>query len=416
MQTGDLRLLDNKRPESILYLRPNPQPAATVVVFNLSYAGVKSMEWNEAVRTLRQFETTGYLYFYVLTNQGAMLPIHGLPERDAAPASGNAPWVDRSLLPFETPLSRESPQGRSGMSDLSPYLELARRMAAFPGRKSLVCIGCLFATGSDWERGPSLLSELSDALLEARVAVYPVGGRPPNGRIGVGNNEGGAMPGGPFVAPEQIGAFADITGGRTYAAGEIHDGIAEAIRDGKSTYRIAYLPPAQNWDGKRHKIAIGLARGKLHLLAPRWYLAGRLEDVAREQRPPIPDAAIASPFEQSDLAVSVSAPKKIEKALRIEIHVDAAGLLLLRRNGRYAGSVALQALCYTSAERPLACTEPMLVKLDLNQQEHAAALRGGLRFPLDIPMAATPTRMRVVACDEYTRACGTATFPLGEER
>jgi hypothetical protein len=386
------------------------------VVFNLSYAAVKSPEWNEAVRTLRQLETTGYLYFYVLTHQGAMLPIHGLPERNAAPAPKNTPWVDRSLLPFEARLSLESPQGRSGLSDLSPYLELAARMALFPGRKSLVCIGCLFAKGSDWERGPSLLSELSDALLEARVAVYPVGGRPPSGRIGDGNADGGAMPGGPFVAPEQIGAFADITGGRTYASGEIHEGIAGAIADGKSTCRIAYLPPPQGWDGKRHKIAISPTRGKLQLLAPRWYLAGRLEDVAAEQRPPIPDSAIASPFEQSSLTVSVSAPKKLDKALRLEIHLDAAGLLLVPRNGRYAGSVALQVLCYTSAERPVACTEPMLVKLDLNQQEHAAALRGGLRFPLDIPMAATPSRMRVVACDEYTRACGTATFPLTGER
>jgi hypothetical protein len=257
---------------------------------------------------------------------------------------------------------------------------------------------------------------LSKALLEARVAVYPVGGRPPNGRIGVGNNEGGAMPGGPFVAPEHIGAFADITGGRTYAAAEIHDGIADAIRDSKSTYRVAYLPPQQNWDGKRHKIAIAPLRGGVHLLAPRWYLAGRLEDVAAEQRPPIPDSAIAGPFEQSDLAVSVSPPEKLEKALRIEIHVDAKGLLLLQRNGRYAGSVALQALCYSSGDRRMACTEPMLVKLDLSPQEHTAALRGGLRFPLDIPMAATPNRMRVVACDQYTRACGTATFPLPEER
>ena len=417
LQAGGLRLLDNRQPEPILYLRPNPQPAVTVVVFNLSYAGVKSVDWNEAVRTLRQFETSGYLYFYVLTNQGAMLPIHGLPEQDAASPAANTPWVDRSLQPFEKPLSLEGPQGRSGLSDLSPYRELAERLAAFPGRKSIVCIGCLFAKSSDWDRGPSPLSELSDALLDARVAVYTVGGRPPSGRIGDGNAEGGeGIPGGPFVSVEQIGAFADITGGRTYTSGEIHDAIAQALADSKSTYRIAYLPPPRNWDGKRHKISLSATHGKVSFLAPRWYLAGRWEDVAREQRPPIPDAAIASPCEQSDLAVSVSAPKKLEKALRLEIHVDAAGLLLLPHNGRFLGSLALQALCYTAVEGPMACTEPMLVKLDLSEQEHAAALRGGLRFPLDIPMTATPSRIRVVACDEFTRACGTATFPLTGER
>ncbi len=416
LQAGDLRLLDNRQPEPVLYFRPNPQPAVTVVVFDLSYAGVKSVEWNEAVRTLRQFETTGYLYFYVLTNQGALLPVHGLPERDAASPAANTPWVDQTLPPFEAPLSLESPQERSRMSDPAPFRELADRLAAFPCRKNIVCIGCLFAKSSDWDRAPSPLSELSDALLDARVAVYTVGGRPPSGRIGDGNAEGGRMPGGPFVSAEQIGAVADITGGRAYTSGEIHDCIAQAVADSKSTYRLAYLPPPQNWDGKRHKITLTATRGKVPLLAPRWYFAGRFEDVAREQSPPIPDAAIASPFEQSDLAVSVSAPQRQDKRLRLETHVDAAGLLLLPRNGRYAGSLAFQAVCYTSAETPIACTEPMLVKLDLSPQEHAAALRGGLRFPLDIPMTATPSRMRVVACDEYTRACGTATFPLTGER
>ena len=416
LQAGDLRLLDNRQPEPILYLHPNPQPAVTAVVFNLSYAGVKSVEWNETVRTLQQFETTGYLYFYVLTNQGALLPVHGLPEGDAASPAPNASWVEKNLPPLEGPLSLESTQGRSRMSDTAPYRELAGRLAAFPGRKSIVCIGCLFATSSDWDRAGSTVSELSDALLDARVAVYVLGGRPPSGRIGDGNAEGGAMPGGPFVSAEQIGAFADITGGRAYTSGEIHYAIAQALADSKSTYRVAYLPPPRNWDGKRHKVALSATRGKAPLLAPRWYLAGRWEDVTREQSSPIPDAAIASPFEQSDLAVSVSAPQRRDKLLRVELRLDAAGLLLLPRDGRYSGSLALQALCYTAAEIPEACTEPMLVKLDLNEQEHAAALRGGLRFPLDIPMTAAPSKVRVVACDESTRACGTATFPLAGER
>lgn len=416
LQAGDLRLLDNRQPEQVLYLHPNPQPAATVVVFNLSYAGVKSVEWNETVRTLRQFEAAGHLYFYVLTNQGALLPIHGLPERDAASAAANTSWVEKILPALEGPLSLESPRGRSRMSDTAPYRELAGRLAAFPGRKSIVCIGCLYATSSDWDRAGSTVSQLSDALLDARVAVYALGGRPPSGRIGDGNAEGGGMPGGPFVSAEQIGGFAEITGGRVYTSGEIHYAIAQALADSKSTYRIAYLPPPRSWNGKRHKIALSATRGKAPLLAPRWYRASLWEDVVREQGPPIPDAALAGPFERSDLAVSVSAPQRHDKALRVELHVDAAGLLLLPRNGRYSGSLALQALCYTAAEIAEACTEPMLVKLDLNERERATALRGGLRFPLDIPVAAAPSKVRVAACDESTRACGTATIALTGER
>ena len=146
----------------------------------------------------------------------------------------------------------------------------------------------------------------------------------------------------------QIDALAGVTGGRAYAHGEIEKAITQAVSDSHSSYRVAYLPPAENWDGKRHRITVVSTRKDIRILAPTWYFADLLEDVVREWKPPIPDVAITSPFDQSDIGVSVSSPEKTANAIRIRIRVDAADLMLLPRNGRYSrASLALQALCYT---------------------------------------------------------------------
>jgi len=424
LQQSEIRLSDDRKAQTVVYCHSNQrhpdEPRPTVVVFNLAYAGAKSFAWNEAVRAMRQFETSGSLYFYVVTGSGAMLPVHELPAPDAESLPANRPWMEQSLKALEATLPLEPlQQDRTAMITVASYLQLAARMAVFPGRKNLICIGCLFAKSRDWEASPDAahmarsveLSQLTDALLEARVAVHIVGGKPVSGRIGAGGGPGVGFPGGWPTLLDDIGAFAAVTGGRAYGFGQVADAIEQAVRDGKSSYRFAYLPLAGNWDAKRHKITIASGRRGVRLLAPGWYIAERQEGL-----PAIPQFAITSPFEQTDIGVSVSAAKKLDNALRIEIRVDAADLLLLPRNGRYSGSVMMQAICRTPDERRRACTEPAEVKLDLSPQEYHTAMRGGLRFPLDVPAREASSRIRAVVHDENSGLSGTATVAVNEER
>jgi VWFA-related protein len=432
LQKDEIRLKDDNRPQSIVYCRRNGReaesPRVTVVVVNLAYAGVKGPAWNQAVAAMRRFERSEYLYFYVETGRGALLPVHALPERDAAETPGNQPWVDGSLPKLEGTLGSEPLMtGRTHMRSFNAYVELVGHLAAFPGRKNLVCIGCLFATAGDWGfRGfgkadtanlsaayaaqAAQLRQLSDSLADARVAVYPVGGWAASGRIGDGNGQTKAIPQGTLFA-DVINALADVSGGRAYAAGEVADAIARAVRDGGASYRIAYLPPAADWDGKPHKIAIASTRRGVRMLAAGWYIADR-----DEGRPPIPDIAFTSPLEQTDIGVSVSAGKKAANATRIEARVDAHDVLLAPRNGRYIGSLAIHAVCYTADGRRRACTEPRIVKLDLSRQEYDTAMRGGLRFPLDVSPGEAALRIRVAVYDENLRESGTATFSPNGER
>jgi VWFA-related protein len=423
LQGNEIRLYDDKKAQSVLYCHSGQQhpenPRVTVVVFNLAYAGIKSYAWNETIRTMRQFESSEFLYFYVKTGRGALLPVHGLPEKDAESPPTNLRWIDRNLPPIEKTLPLEPLLKKSGitsMISLAPYVDLAARLAAFPAQKNLICIGCLSAKPSEWDPSPfgneaayaAELRQLSDALARARVAVYTVHGSGPSGLVGAGNGAGVTnRPGGLQLFP---GGIAEVTGGRTYSSGQIMEAIQQAVRDRKSTYRIAYLPPPENWDGKRHKITIGSTRSGVHLLAPRWYIA------EPQESEPIPKVAITSPFDQTDIAVSVSVPKSAENAQRIEIRVDAADLLLMPRNSRYSGSIAMQTICYTPDQRKRACTEPASVKLDLSRQEYATAISGGLRFPIEVPADEAFSRIRVLVRDEYSGAMGTATFVRNEER
>jgi len=295
--------------------------------------------------------------------------------------------------------------------------DIATRLAAFPGRKNLVCIGCLLFNASSWHaNNPEAsqaalameLRQLAGAFHQARVAVYPVGGQK---RRYLASQVGESLD---LIRIDQIDAFARVTAGRAYGHGEIKEAITQAVNDGRSSYRLGYFPPPDNWDGKTHQIKIVSTRAGVSALAPSWYFADLLQDVVREWKPPIPDFIITSPFDQPDIAVSVSLPEKVANTVRIRARVDAADLLLLPHDGRYSGGLTLQAICYTPEGRRLACTEPMHVKLDLSQSERETAMRGGLWFPLSLAAGEVSSKIRVVVYDENSGAAGSCTLLMQE--
>jgi VWFA-related protein len=434
LRSSEIEIFDNKRAQSIVYWRSNERrpntPHVTVVLFSLEKSGIKSAAWNEAVSAMRRFEASDYFYFYAVTDHGVLLPVHALPKPDADSPPENAPWMDQRLPQFESASNLQQPpwdmeySPHSGASltyaqyaTLNYAQDIATRLAAFPGRKSLVCIGCLLFNASSWHANnpeasqaalATELHELAGAFHQARVAVYPVGGQR---RIFLASQVGESVN---LIRIDQIDAFARVTGGRAYAHGEIEQAITQAVNDGRSSYRIGYLPPPGNWDGKTHQIKIVSTRAGVRALAPSWYFADLLEDVVREWKPAIPDFIITSPLDQSDIAVSISQPEKAANTVRIRVHVDAADLLLLPHDGRYSGDLTLQALCYTSEGRRLACTEPLHFKLDLSQRERETAMRGGLWFPLSLPAGEVSTKIRVVIYDASSGAAGSSTLLIQE--
>jgi hypothetical protein len=423
LRASEIELFDNKKPQSIVYWHADSSakvPGAMVVVLNLQSAPIKSVAWNETVQAMRRLEPSEYVYFYALTNGSALLPIHPLPEAGGDSAPVNSPWMDRVLPQFESAAKLYQPR-KAGVSDFSQFAELASRLADFPGRKSLVCVGCLAMPeslfldpqeGSVRDGDPNVTAAVQ-VFLQARVATYVVVGleksRFPESMPAGSNNVQSTV-----IFENQVDGFSAATGGRAYRYGEIAQAIAEAAHDSRAAYRLAYLPDTGNWDGNRHALKMVCRRNGVRVLAPLWYKAENLEDVERELHPPIPQWVIQDPFDQPDIAISISSAGKTANGVRILVGVNAADVLLLPREGRYTGSLRLQALCYSADGRKQACTEPMRADLDLSEAEHQTALREGMKFPIGLPAGSADSKIRMVVHDPNSGASGSHTFRLGE--
>jgi hypothetical protein len=203
LRSSEIEIFDNKKAQSIVYWHSNQRrpdiPHVTVILFSLEKAGIKSVAWNEAIGAMRRFEASDYLYFYAVTDRGVLLPVHALPKPDADSPPENAPWMDQRLPQFESANNLRRPpwdmdySTHNGASltyaqyaTLNYAQDIAARLAAFPGRKNLICIGCLLSDASSWhannpEAPPATLAtelrQLAGAFHQARVAVYPIGGQ-----------------------------------------------------------------------------------------------------------------------------------------------------------------------------------------------------------------------------------------------
>ena len=164
---------------------------------------------------------------------------------------------------------------------------LAHHLAGYPGRKNLIWVSTTFPLGiaPDPEQGPNEFENLRDyeqaivsvsqTLVDAQVAVYPVD---PRGPLGI------SMYGGQGSAPsDQSGSLqgdsasgdaehstmkrvAQLTGGKAYFnQNDIDDAIRSSIEDGSTYYTLGYYPDNKDWNGRFRKIEAKVNRHGIKL-------------------------------------------------------------------------------------------------------------------------------------------------------
>lgn len=175
--------------------------------------------------------------------------------------------------------------------------QLARYLAAIPGRKNLIWLSDSFPlnltpTAQDTPQDPfsamrnysQQIAQTSLLLNAARVAVYPVyvaGVSPPSfsdtshrapihlaearSSSGVGftnaNTDDDEYMEQTLQAQDSMKQVAQQTGGHAFInTNDIAGSIAHAIRSGSSYYTIGYAPPNQQYNGAFHKVRIHLDR------------------------------------------------------------------------------------------------------------------------------------------------------------
>lgn len=327
-----------------------PTVPVRVILFDLLNARFEDRGYmlNQLIPALQHVESGDSLYFYILTMNGTLYPVHGLSD-----APGAKPWTDDAKLLLDD-ASREVFRLRPTDIDVDMRVRMtyhalesmANLVAAAPGRKSLIWI----SHGVTISLGPGnqlvyesvdytpLLQRLTSMLDRADVAVYTV--RQPKSMAPTAGSAATAFPTSPDAAlpgisistEETLDQFAQLTGGHAFMTPDIRGAIALAASDARVSYQIAYEPPLGNWDGKYHKIRVACSRKGVKLETKQGYYAFANLAAEGDHEKSAIESAIASGLNATEIGIYArlserdAEPHTVELAIRID-PADVTGRL-----------------------------------------------------------------------------------------
>jgi VWFA-related protein len=289
--------LDTERADQALVRKQleafvaNLQPGMRVAVFTL----------NAHLKLLQEFTSDRDLLRAAIDSKGAVpeksvslrtrtdaLEDHASIEAAGDPNSAQA--QARSLHEYTV-----MQQGEQTTSVLNALQQMARALAAVPGRKNLVWFASTFPLalypGGDSQAAlvgfhghelPQALSDTVNLLTTARIALYPVFARGlMDDRTTNADSGDGSMSWNPNQESPAIRAnmatmdqLATNTGGQAiYVTNDIAGALTHDIRSGAQYYTVAYTPSNKKSDGAFRKIEVKLIEGKYKLAYRRGYYA-----------------------------------------------------------------------------------------------------------------------------------------------
>jgi VWFA-related protein len=375
-------------------------------------------------------------------------------------ADGESPLP--SIRRSQADVSQTQAGNRSTMT-LAALEQLARALAAIPGRKNLIWFAgsfpvSIFPNGSGRQ---TLVNgkEIGDAvrqtaglLTEAKVALYPVSaqgiitdhttnadsaGQPngddfetnPNQELPANSANTGAM--------EQL---AHDTGGKAfYTSNNLSQSIAGAIQNGSHYYTLVYTPPSTQMDGKFHRIEVKLTAGKADLSYRRGYYA----DTAAANADP-KAAAAADPLPPL-LAHGLPASTQILYQARIQplmpqpasdaphaggntklsgtlirykvdlIILPATVSLVLAPDLTHNGKIEVALVAYDQAGKPVNWTSQTL-GLVLNPASYAQIQHAGIPIHFQLDLSKADLTLSTGVYDLNAHRAGTLEIPIGAQQ
>ena len=401
---------------------------ATVILFDLlnEHLDARGPAWNQLVQALQPLKSSAGLYLYLLTVDGRMYPVHGLPESEKEAGSEDAaPWTRQIKALLDGAMHtvfRVRPVDIDQFVDVRINLTyqnlrwLSERMAGIPGRKNIVWIthGIPIAlspavTGTDWFDYTPYLRQLSEELDRAKVSIYPVQQIPP----------GTAMPGTQEAQYTGLGSeetlqdFARYTGGLTNGSSDIRVAIRQAMNDVRTSYQISYYPTPQDWDGKFHKVRVTCTRKGVHIQTKEGYYAWaeeRLDERGQEQAV---EQAVTAPFDAGEIGLRATLTRDQANArvAHLLVRVDPADVKLERKGDRYTGRLKIK-MAPVPAVSGAAGTPVIVAGLEYDPAKYEEIMKNGIRFSNDVNLVDGLERLRVVVLDAGSDAVGSVTVQV----
>ena len=249
---------------------PNTQQVAPPVVLLLDLLhdslGNRAFAIKEIIKALEHLESSDSLYLYLLTSQGELKPVRGLPRPEEHNPPEKVPWTEGIKPILESAVDDASGvrvgntlRVGDGVGTVPAIETLDGALRPFPGRKNLIWItsgGVDLSSPSYGNRGlggrPALVNRIATTLDHDGVTLSSV-------------HQSNNVENGDLATLEQ---FADLTGGKVYQ-NDVEKAVMEVMAASRSSYVIEYDAPPP--DGKYHKIRVTCSRKGVHLQVKQGY-------------------------------------------------------------------------------------------------------------------------------------------------
>ena len=387
-------------------------PAAHPTIILLDLLSERLLTWGQAgdelVHALMRMESSRGLYLYVLTNRGALYPVHPLPRNEAELRTANPEWTQRIRPLFEVvtrdlagfrPMDDHDPAWRAQLT-FQAMGQFASYVGAIPGQKNLVWITHgvpRVVPGIDPDNPIDLLPQLQllgESLARANVALYTVA-----------QSASGA---GALISDSSmtLELLSNLTGGRSYSSDSVEKAISEARADSNGSYYAGYRPQHPSGDAKYHKIHVTCMRKGMRLQTRQgyWDFPSQID-----QEQAAFEAAADSPFDDPRIGLKATVAPIVEAPgmLRVRIRVDAGDLLLPNPDNHY--ELALGVVTF-SADGKMQNVSTAPVPLSAGQIEQATT--SGIEVTRDVTIDTATERLRIVVSDRGSSASGSLTIPI----
>jgi len=323
---------------------------------------------------------------------------------------------------------------------------IARYLDGYPGRKNIIWISSAFPlqlspvdelSGNnfgDLHFFQSDMQEVSAALMDGRIAIYPVdaGGvrtesmfdpstrlrNPGYGpSVAAGARREGMMR---QQAQQVMRDVADDTGGRVCIGdNDFGDCVKKAMDDASTYYELAYYPNAGEWHGEYHRIVIKTARPGVHLSYREGYygkplaMTSSTPETAQGADPILQRTACEDPLPATAILVMAKAiPADKPGDVKYFLAIDAQRLTFAREAGARSLDVVLAACMFDKTGQPLQYMQRG-GRARLSDQEFATASHG-LTQMMEFTPKAGIARVRLLVRDSMSGRLGSVDVPYSE--
>jgi VWFA-related protein len=236
---------------------------------------------------------------------------------------------------------------------------LAKVLAGYPGRKNLIWLsesfpltlfpesmgqlngaGQAMRSASDpgssasnlqnvasYKTYAGLIKKVSDSLMAAQVAVYPVDA----GALGKDDH---------LASQHTMDSMAESTGGKSFKnSNDLVMGLRTSIEDGSTYYTLTYYPENKKWDGLFRRIQVKTGPSNVSLRYREGYYALDPEKINKEDSDAVAenfsralelDAPAAT---QVVFQAQVEPPSEKSKKVVVTFHIDPRTLAFERKDG-----------------------------------------------------------------------------------